>query len=73
MWVAISLPWFPRSVVFCIIVMAGDAQHSPKRYLRARHDIDSQKFPVIVYARTANGAAKSDPAMHTLEYVFGLL
>ena len=35
--------------------------------------MESQKFPVTVYARIANGAAKSDPTMHTLEYVFGLL
>ena len=43
-----------------------------KSSLKARHDMESQKLPVMVYARIANGAAKSDPAIQTLEYVNGL-
>ena len=54
------------------MVKAGDPPLSPNKYLQARHVIDSQKLPVIVYAKIANGAAIKEPHMQTLEYILGL-
>jgi hypothetical protein len=59
------------SVVFWIIVIAGDIQLSPNRYLSERQEMESQKFPVVANVIIETGNASIYPHLQTYERMRG--
>jgi|TARA_B110000305_G_C19230037_1_gene534769 hypothetical protein len=53
------------------MVMAGDFQELPKRYLVAIMDRENQKFPVHKTARLKAGIAMRLPIMQIHDFIIG--
>lgn len=53
------------------MVIDGLSQFSPRRYFRAKHDIEIQKFPVTAKAVNATGKARRAPTALTYDIIRG--